>query len=51
MDQKSDESVRDYIAPLRKSSENCAFGAPLDDTLRYRFCRLRCENTQKCIFK
>lgn len=47
-DRKSDESVIDYIAQLRKLSEHCAFGAALDDTMRDRLvCGLRCEKTQK----
>lgn len=30
---KSDKSVRDYIAQLRRLSEHCGLGAALDDTL------------------
>lgn len=47
-DQKSDESVKDYTAQLRKLSEHCAFGAALDNTLRDRLVSgLRWKNTQK----
>ena len=46
--QKSDETVADYVAALRKLSIHCKFGDFLDDALRDRFvCGLRSEGMQK----
>ena len=46
--QKTDESVADYVAALRKLSIHCQFGDFLDDALRDRFvCGLKSEGMQK----
>ena len=46
--QKSEETVADYVAALRKLSIHCKFGDFLDDALRDRFvCGLRSEGMQK----
>ena len=47
-DRKSGESVNEYIAELRRLSENCNFGENLDTYLRDRFvCGLNCESVQQ----
>ncbi|XP_060063527.1 uncharacterized protein K02A2.6-like [Ylistrum balloti] len=47
-DQKEGESVRDYVAQLRKLSEHCEFGVVLMESLRDRFvCGLKNEAVQK----
>ncbi|XP_061196632.1 uncharacterized protein K02A2.6-like [Saccostrea echinata] len=47
-DQQEGESVREYIAALRKLSEFCEFKDVLNDTLRDRFvCGLKNEHIQK----
>lgn len=47
-DQKEGESVRDYVAALRKLSEHCVFGGNLNDSLRDRLvCGLKSEHIQK----
>ena len=47
-DRKHAESVNDYIAELRKLSENCNFGTSLNTYLRDRFvCGLNSESVQQ----
>ena len=47
-DRKSGESVNEYIAELRRLSENCNFGDSLDTYLRDRFvCGLNSESVQQ----
>ena len=46
--QQEGESVAQYVAQIRKLSENCDFGANLEDSLRDRVvCGLLNEHTQK----
>lgn len=46
--QKTDESIADYIADLRRLSIKCEFGEFLDQALRDRFvCGVRTESIQK----
>jgi hypothetical protein len=46
--QSTGESVKDYVAELRKLSEYCEFRDSLEDTLRDRFvCGIRGENVQR----
>ena len=47
-EQQEGESVAQYVAQIRKLSENCEFGANLEDSLRDRVvCGLLNEHTQK----
>lgn len=48
--QDEQESVRDYIAELRRLAVNCNFGATLDRMLRDRIvCGIRDEETRRCL--
>ncbi|XP_069114492.1 uncharacterized protein [Argopecten irradians] len=47
-EKKEGESIRGYLASLRKLSEHCDFGESLQDSLRDRLvCGLRSENIQR----
>ena len=47
-DQKSGETIADFVVELRRLATNCKFGAHLDDALRDRFvCGLNNEAIQK----
>ncbi len=47
-DRRYDDSVNEYIADLKKPSENCNFGGNLDTYLRDRFvCGLISESVQQ----
>ncbi|OWF50156.1 hypothetical protein KP79_PYT25695 [Mizuhopecten yessoensis] len=47
-DQREGESIRDYVAAIRKLSEYCEFNATLSDSLRDRLvCGLRNEHIQR----
>lgn len=47
-EQREGETIREYIAALRKLSEHCDFGANLNDSLRDRLvCGLQNEQIQK----
>ena len=47
-DQRSGESIVDFVAELRRLATNCKFGTSLDDALRDRFvCGLKSEDIQK----
>ena len=47
-DQKSGETIADFVAELRRLATNCKFGAHLDNALRDRFvCGLNNEAIQK----
>lgn len=44
------ETVAQYVAVLKRLSEDCEFGGYLEDTLRDRFvCGLKCKTVQKCL--
>ncbi|KAL1446197.1 hypothetical protein MTO96_028872 [Rhipicephalus appendiculatus] len=48
--QEEQESVRDYIAELRRLTVNCNLGATLDLMLRDRIvCGIRDEETRLCL--
>ena len=47
-DQRETESIREYIAEIRRLSEHCEFKDTLSEALRDKFvCGLRSENIQK----
>ena len=47
-DQKSGESIPNFVADLRRLAANCKFGTHLNDALRDRFvCGLHSESVQK----